>query len=340
MATIKKTENGIEYLFGLLKKKAKTVTRAAFWKIPHKNPQEDICLKIGRYNKNGFAPETLENTNPKSELTLDNEEFQKLLEFLSDNYEPFKKGVRKYIPLDENFDQKSIKHLKAIFDNPDKQEVLNFIAKNNILPSDLIAGLQNQARMNAVKEFETMLEQDLVEQSWQKWFKQNDWVLGSEFVKILDEREVDTANITDYLMQAYDGFLDIIEIKRPEGSLRFWADIQDHGNYVPSSDLTKAITQATKYIYEVEREANSVKFLERVGNVRTIKPRCILIFGRSSDWNNEQKEAYRILNSSYHNLTIMTYDHVLLRAKRILNIDEAEQTGQNIKDIGVAGIPF
>ncbi|NCP06960.1 MAG: hypothetical protein AUK33_00550 [Flavobacteriaceae bacterium CG2_30_34_30] len=340
MATIKKTENGIEYLFGLLKKKAKTVTRAAFWKIPHKNPQEDICLKIGRYNKNGFAPETLENTNPKSELILDNEEFQKLLEFLSDNYEPFKKGVRKYIPLDENFDQKSIEHLKAIFDNPDKQEVLNFIAKNNILPSDLIAGLQNQARMNAVKEFETMLEQDLVEQSWQKWFKQNDWVLGSEFVKILDEREVDTANITDYLMQAYDGFLDIIEIKRPEGSLRFWADIQDHGNYVPSSDLTKAITQATKYIYEVEREANSVKFLERVGNVRTIKPRCILIFGRSSDWNNEQKEAYRILNSSYHNLTIMTYDHVLLRAKRILNIDEAEQTGQNIKDIGVAGIPF
>lgn len=36
MATIKKTDGGIEYLFGLLKEKAKTVTRAAFWKIPHK----------------------------------------------------------------------------------------------------------------------------------------------------------------------------------------------------------------------------------------------------------------------------------------------------------------
>jgi len=322
MATIRKTENGIEYLFGLLKEKAKTVTRVAFWKIPHKNPQEDICLKIGRYNKNGSAPEALENINPKSELTLDNEEFQKLLEFLSDNYEPFKKGVKKYIPLNEKFDHESIEHLKAIFDNPDKQKVLDFIAKNNILPNDLIAGLQSQARINAVNEFETMLGQNLVEQKWQEWLKQNDWVLGSEFVRILDEREVDTANITDYLMQAYDGFLDIIEIKRPEGSLRFWMEAQDYGNYVPSSDLIKAITQATKYIYEVEREANSVKFLERVGNVKTIKPRCILIFGRSNDWNNKQKEAYRILNSSYHNLTIMSYDHVLLRAKRILNIDE------------------
>lgn len=342
MATIKKTENGIEYLFGLLKEKAKTVTRAAFWKIPHTNTgKEDICLKVGRYNKNGFAPDTLENENPKSELTLDNEEFQNLLKFLWENYEPFKKGVKKYIPIDQKFDQKSIEHLRAIFDNPDKQKVLDFIAKNNILPDDLVAGLQNQARIKAVQEFETMLEQDLVEQKWQEWFKRNDWVLGSEFVRILDEREIDTANITDYLMQAYDGFLDIVEIKRPQGSLRFWADSQDHGNYVPSSDLTKAVTQATKYIYEIEREANSVKFLERVGNVKTIKPRCILIFGRSNGWNGEQKEAYRILNSSYHNLTIMTYDHVLKRAKRILEIDEPEEN-QNAKsvDFDIADIPF
>jgi hypothetical protein len=123
--------------------------------------------------------------------------------------------------------------------------------------------------------------------------------------------------------------------------LRFWADVQDHGNYVPSSDLTKAVTQATKYIYEVEREANSVKFLERVGNVKTIKPRCILIFGRSDSWNGEQKEAYRILNASYHNLTIMTYDHVLRRAKRILGINESEEN-QNAEsaDFDIADIPF
>jgi len=117
------------------------------------------------------------------------------------------------------------------------------------------------------------------------------WVLGSEFVRVLDEREIDTAHISDYLMQAYDGFLDIIEIKRPEGGLRFWADRQDRGNWIPSVDLTKAVSQATRYIYEVEREANSVKFLQRVGNVKTIKPRCVLIFGRSQNWSDDQKEA-------------------------------------------------
>jgi hypothetical protein len=124
-------------------------------------------------------------------------------------------------------------------------------------------------------------------------------------------------------MEAYDGFLDVIEIKRPGGGLRFWAESLDHGNYVASSDLTKAITQANRYIFEVEREANSLKFLERVAGVRTVKPRCILIFGRSIDWDSDRIEAYRIMNAGFHNLNIMTYDHVLGRAKRMVGIELA-----------------
>jgi hypothetical protein len=320
MPTIKKSEGGIEYLFGLLKEKAKTITRVTFWKIPHKTPQEDIHFKIGRYNKNGFASDTLEIEEPRSQLTLDNEEFKNLIDFLSENYEPFKRGAREYIPLNEKFDEGNIAHLKAVFENPDKREVLDFIIKNGILPADLIFGLQHQMKIRAVREFESMLSQDLVEQEWQEWFRNNEWVLGSEFVKILDEREIDSKNIADYLMQAYDGFLDVIEIKRPNRGLRFWAEAQDHDNYIPSSDLVRAIIQATKYIYEVEREADSNKFLERVGGIKVIKPRCVLIFGRSDSWNDSQREAYRILNASYHNLVIMTYDHVLIRAKQILNL--------------------
>lgn len=335
-----KTENPIKHLSGTLKEKAQTVTRVVFWKIPHSNTQkEDICLKIGRYKKLAGGFETVESTNPKSELTMDDEEFHSLLEFVSNNYEPFKKGVKKYIPIDDKFDQKSIEHIKGLFDNPDKKKVLDFVFTNNIFSDDLIASLQGQSKINSVREFEVMLEQNLVEQKWQEWFKKNDWVLGSEFVRILDEREIDSANITDYLMQAYDGFLDIIEIKRPDGDLKFWSDTQDRGNYVPSNDLTKAITQATKYIYEVEREANSVKFAERVGNIKTIKPRCVLIFGRSNDWSTEQKEAYRILNASYHNLTIMTYDHVLARAQRILSIQPTKIVRTEEK-IDPKDIPF
>jgi hypothetical protein len=138
---------------------------------------------------------------------------------------------------------------------------------------------------------------------------------------VLDQRDIDTQHISDFLMQAYDGFLDVVEIKRPGGGLSFWASSLDHGNYVPSQHLTKAIAQASRYIYEVEREANSIKFLERVGGVKTVKPRCVLVFGRSNDWSLDQIEAYRILNCSYHNLTILTYDHVLQRARKISGLE-------------------
>lgn len=338
MQIIQKSRQGIDYLITTLKEKPLTLTKAWFWKIPHRSGKEDIHLKVGRYKKRLFGEE-LETPTPKSELTLDSDEFETLCKFISENYQPFKDGTKQYIAVDDSFGTESVENLKALFDNPDKEQLLSFIIQKNILPKDLMASLQYQEKLKSVEDFETMLAENLTEHDWQKWFTKNHWVLGSEFVKVIDGRSIDTRNISDYLMQAYDGFLDIIEIKRPEGDLTFWASQQDHGNYVPSMSLSKAISQATKYLYELERESNSQKFYERIGDIKTIKPRCVLIFGRSFDWDNDQKEAYRILNASYHNLTILSYDHVLSRAKRILGLGEAVPVSPSL-EVEIGSIPF
>ena len=310
-------------LFTVLRNRPQVITRAAFWKIPHNTREDEVSLKVGRYKKpKGWdekeEPETL---TPKSELTFDNEEFVNLIQFVQNNYEPFKEGVKAFIPLDRPFEKSNADQIKALFSLPEKKQLINFVLSNDIIPEALEAGLIQAKRVKAISEFSSMLNNDFVESHWQTWFEKNNWVLGSDFVRILDERSIDTKNITDFLMEAYDGFLDVIEIKRPEGGMSFWAKTMDHGNYVPSTDLIKAVTQASSYIFEVEREANSIKFLAKVDGVKTIKPRCTLIFGRSNDWNDKQIEAFRILNSGYHNLTIMTYDHVLKRAKRIVGHD-------------------
>lgn len=305
-----------------LRNKPRVITRAVFWKIPHNTAVEDVRLKIGRYAKSSdyLGDETPETLQPKSELTLDREEFDALIAFLQESYEPFRQGVKAFIPLDKPFGSENAKQVKALFALPEKAGLLRFILDNEIIPEELADGLRQAKRAKAVREFERMLDEDLVEQRWQAWFQRNDWVLGSEFVRILDERSIDTRNISDFLMQAYDGFLDIVEIKRPGGGLRFWSGALDHGNPVPSTDLIRAITQGTRYIFEVEQEANSAKFQRRVNGVRTVKPRCVLIFGRSANWTADECEAYRILNAGFHNMTVMTYDHVLARAKRIVNL--------------------
>lgn len=310
-------------LIKIIKEKVTVITRAIFWKIPHDTKEDEIYLKIGRYKKpKGWirteSPETLE---PKSELTLDGEEFINLINFIQENYEPFKHGVKAFLPLDNPFEYENAEQIKKLLNLPEKDKILSFLLENDVIPEELEYGLLHARRCRAIDIFERMLEFDEKETTWQDWFQENSWVLGSDFVSVLDERSIDTSNISDFLMKSYDGFLDIVEIKRPEGNLKFWADFLDHGNYIPHSDLIKAITQASIYIYEVERESNSIKFIERVGT-KAIKPRSVLIYGRSVDWNEKQKEAYRILNSGYYNLTIMTYDHVLDRARRIIGLNK------------------
>jgi hypothetical protein len=307
--------------------KPTVVTRAVFWSIPHHSGREDISLKIGRYKKpkKMFGRETPEVEDPKSELTLTDAEFKALIEFIRENYEPFRHGAKAFIPLDTPYDVENASQIKALFSLPDKHALVEFIVSNEIIPEELSLLLEQARRLRSVEAFEEMLIHDYREQRWQEWFQENSWVLGSEFVRVLDDREIDTQHISDFLMEAYDGFLDVVEIKRPEGGLSFWAGSLDHGHYVPSSDLTKAIAQANRYIFEIEREANSLKFLDRVGGVRTVKPRCTLIFGRSNDWNGQQAEAYRILNTAFHSLHVMTYDHLLARAKRMIGADGAAQ---------------
>lgn len=323
MKEIKTSKDGIDYMTAVLYEKPLTVTRATLWRIKHNNTENnELAVKLGRYKKKkgpfNLTFEELETSTPKSELTLIGEEFQALINFIESKFNPFEQGVKKFIPLDEQFKVGNLEHLQAFFSHPEKQELIDFVLSQDIIPNELFVAFNQLSKIRAVEKFEEMLENDMTEHDWQKWFQENNWVLGTDYVRILDERNIDTTNITDFLMEAHDGFIDIVEIKRPDGNLNFWAKSKDHDNYVPDQDLVKAITQATKYIYEIEREANSIKFLERVDGVKTIKPRCVLIYGRSDDWNNEQKESFRILNSNYHNLSIMTYDHILERAKRMI----------------------
>lgn len=315
---VRTSRSGIDYVRGELKRKKTVSTQAVFWKIDRRRGPE-LSLRIGRYKRTG-SDAIPEQSDPKSELTLDHHELTALIDFIAYNHEPLLEGARRYVVLGDQLDRSQVGTLKTLFNDPDKSRLVGFLVDHDIVPDDLIRGLAYQSRCKAVADFESLLARDRVEADWQSWFEANQWVLGSDFIEIVGERRIDVDHIADYLMKAYDGFVDLIEIKRPEGRLRFWADARDHGNLVPHSDLTKAITQATRYLYEVEREANSVKFRDRVGGLKTIKPRCTLIFGRSRDWGEDEREAYRILNASYHNLSILTYDHVLDRARRILDL--------------------
>ena len=283
-------------------------------KIPHDHSEEiDISLKVGRYTQ-PYGRTT--GHQPKSELTLDNEELNALIKFISDNYTPVNLGQGEYISVTGD-SANLVKQFKTLVDG--KVDTARLLIENGILSDNVYVAATSIKKIAALNELESNLSAELSEKCWQDWFSANKWVLGSDFAQIIDERHIDTENIADYIMRAFDGFVDLVEIKKPNG-VPFWSATKDHNNFVPSSDLVKAITQCLNYIHAIEQEANSVKFIQKTKS-KVIKPRCILIFGRSNDWNDEQREAYRILNAAYNQLSILTYDHLLIRAKNVMGIE-------------------
>lgn len=313
MSEIKTSYKGINYASPKILKEGKTVySQAILMKIPHDHAeQNDIALKIGRYKT--FL-KSVENEKPKSELTLDKEELSELIKYISENYTPIKLGQGQYISVDD----KNVELIQQFKDLINKQnDIAKLLIDNGILSDNVYIAAMSIKKIAALNIFEKLLSEDLAENYWQEWFSNNKWILGSDFAQIIDERRIDVENIADYIMRAFDGFVDLVEIKKPN-NLAFWAQTKDHDNYIPSSDLVKAISQCLNYLHAIEQEANSIKFIERTKS-KVIKPRCILIYGRSNNWNDEQREAFRILNSAYNQVSILTYDHLLNRAKNIYN---------------------
>src|SRR3954468_11751636 len=113
MEEVRRTRKGIEYLARALKEKWRVTPRAIFWKIPHSSGQEDISLKLGRYRRTNTGEE-VDVGAPKSELTLDDEEFRALTGFLSNHYEPLREGARRYLVLGEDLSQSQVEQMRAL----------------------------------------------------------------------------------------------------------------------------------------------------------------------------------------------------------------------------------
>jgi hypothetical protein len=316
---ISTSRNNQPYKVEILKSRERVYSKAILWLINHTTLPSRLSLKVGKYTTKNFVwKEELYNESPKSELTLDEDETEALIKFLDLYKEPLLNGVKKFISLDDSFSDGELDHLKAIFESDEKIKLVNLILENNLIPEDILGGIRLSKMKKALLTFEDLLKNNVVESEWQDFFKMNTWILGTSFIKILDNRQIDEKNIADYLVKAMDGFIDIIELKRP--SCDIWRSSKNHDNYIKSTELVEAEMQIDKYMQTLEKESNSLDTFEKLENCKIIKPRATLICGRSDLWNKQQFEDFRIINSSYNNKLILTFDMVLDRAKRIIDI--------------------
>ncbi len=158
---------------------------------------------------------------------------------------------------------------------------------------------------NDLKEFEKLVSLAKLEGQLQKFLTKHTWLLGLEYENSIPQK-IAPKNRYDFYVEKYDGFADIIEIKKSNDEL-----FDKNGKI--TAKFGKAIQQLIDYIDKALHYGDS-KTLSKEMDFNFEKPKGILIIGRQG----KDPAKLKNLNFYFHNIEILTYDDVLSRANNII----------------------
>jgi len=197
-----------------------------------------------------------------------------------------------------------------------------------------LTNLQRKSSLTYYQQSLAELKQRLTENydetrgksSWQKWIYKNHWLFGIQYLTPIEKAKVGFDNIPDFLFPTLDGFIDILEIKRPTfPTIR--EDPSHPGSYIWGPKTNEAIGQVINYIQSIELHQLSLrdKINDKYGKaypipIHTIKPRAFILIGNSDGWDSRKKKAFRMLNYSLHGIEVLTYADLIRRGESIISM--------------------
>jgi len=162
------------------------------------------------------------------------------------------------------------------------------------------------------------------EKIFQNWIERNIWTLGIDYIKKHPARQIGINSESDLLMETTDGFIDLIELKRPKFEL-FDYDTS-HKSYYPSKELSKVIGQCMQYLKVLD---DYKLVLEKQHKFKLLRPRIKIIVGRTDKFLDEQYDALRMLNSTLNHIQVISYDYLCLCGENIISYYSRAQNQTN-----------
>lgn len=168
----------------------------------------------------------------------------------------------------------------------------------------------------ALKDFKELYSNDHSEQDIQDFLKNNTWILGDEYVyqqPIFFSQFPMWKDKLDFFLKRYDGFYDIIEIKKADAKLFVGLDentqlISPTRESPMAGDLKDALSQIINYL----EEANILRqSLRDILGINIYKPRGFVIIGKNDKIYNQ---AITTLNDYLNDIRILTYDDLYTKA--------------------------
>lgn len=199
-----------------------------------------------------------------------------------------------------------------------EQEFSQLIKANIRNTDDFFQLLSIQKMELAIERLKGIIEGDFENEiAIQHFLRDNIWMLGNDYVFVIENGKINSKNILDIVPRDFESYIDIVEVKLPTEKL-FNYD-ESHSNYYSTAGLTKAIAQTQNYIYELEKKALDEEYQQKNG-CAIVRPKGIILMGSREPLDDGERQYLRILNASYHNLQIITYQQLLEKATNTLRV--------------------
>jgi hypothetical protein len=166
------------------------------------------------------------------------------------------------------------------------------------------------------------IEQDADETVFQKWFEENTWIFGKNYVQRVPKRTIGLESRADLIYISVDGFADLVELKKSVLLKPILLPDSSHKTFYPSAELSRALAQAMHYLQVIEDHRLQ---LVQLVKIPVLRPTITIVIGRSNDWDEPMRKQLRILNSTLLNIKVLTYDHLLAMGNNILQLYAPEE---------------
>lgn len=242
------------------------------------------------------------NVYSDEEITLVADEARKLASFIDKHFGYDKQIIDSYLSSKE-FNKSNLTY--------SKDEILEILSNQINEQEDVINILNLKRKKTAILKLEEIINGNYNhETDITSFLSKNPWLFGSEYIIISNLTKINSENILDLAPKTLDSFIDIVEVKLP--NVKLLNLDMSHNNYYPTSHLSRAIAQVINYIKELETQVEE-KYLN--DSIEIIRPNATILIGSEEALNNNELKALRLINSSLHNIRIITYQQLLENAK-------------------------
>lgn len=174
----------------------------------------------------------------------------------------------------------------------------------------------------AMADYERLLTNPATnETTMQRFIESNLWLLGLDYAHMRARHPVPRGTL-DFILQRFDGFHDLLELKSPHDPVIRAPTISDGGipasasSYSLSPDLAQALAQAHVYRDVLSRSESINEDLYGLPHARDA--RLIIVIGRADAMPSDCARVLREINKSLHHVEVVPYDILARRANAVL----------------------